>query len=192
MQLKGADTWNPQFFPCFTPMEMLDKGVFMDSHYNTAIKGLPGEWYRHKNVIPRSKEPDVKDNYYGVKSRQSLKVWQQNSWTTKDSPLGWWEWYVKYYLGRRIEKEDTWQIGRWRSFVARHMGQIKANCQLDNKECRPVQRQALLQWAWDSSKVFDEDRQKKNLQKLGISLKRLNVAEESHIIITSPFNDWGD
>lgn len=186
MQLKGKDTWNTDFFPCFTPIEMLDKGVFMDCHYNAVIKDLPASWYKHPNVIPTNKEPDETKNYYGVKSRQSLKVWKENGWTTKNSPLGWWEWYIKYYNGRRLEDEDKWQIGRWRSFVARHMGQINANCQLSDKECRPVQRQGLLQWAWDSSKKYTPDQQVTNLKKLGIEFK---PSQES-VIIVPEYTNW--
>lgn len=179
MQIQNKSTWDTNFFPSFTPMEMLNKGVFMDCHYNAVIKNLPAAWYNHKNVTPVDKEPDASKNYYGVKSRQSLKVWEENGWTTKDSPLGWWEWYVKYYFGRRLEEEDNWQIGRWRSFVARHMGQIKANCDLNDETCRPVQRQGLLQWAWDSETTFDDDQREKNLKHLGI---KLNISNENMII----------
>ena len=186
MKPKNLDTWDPKFAPSFTPMEMLDKGVFMDCHYNVAIKGLPSEWYAHKNVTPRDEEPDVKKNHYGVKSRQSLKEWQKNEWTTKDSPLGWWEWYVRYYLGRRLEKEDVWQIGRWRSFVARHMGQVRAGCKLSDKDCRPVQRQGLLQWAWDSSCEFTPEQLEENLKRLGVSTK--NISTES--LKPPPYLGW--
>lgn len=174
--------WHPEFAPCFTPREMLDKGVFMDCHYNVAIKGMPGWWSSHDNVFPRSKEPDVGKNHYGVKSRQSLTVWQDNGWTTKASPLGWWQWYAHYSEGRRLPKEDDWQIKRWKSFVARHMGQINANCDLKDKECRPVQRQALLQWAWDSEKTFNDSQLSKNRSKLGVKIdKDLKVGKEDYI-----------
>ena len=76
MQSKNLQTWDPSFAPCFTPEEMLDRGVFMDCHYNYAINGLPDAWYKHKNVLTRKEEPDEKRNYYGVVSRQSLKVWR--------------------------------------------------------------------------------------------------------------------
>ena len=59
MKVKNSDTWDTSFYPCYTPEEMLDLGVFMDCHYNVAIKGLPASWYKHPNVFPRSKEPDV-------------------------------------------------------------------------------------------------------------------------------------
>lgn len=190
MKPSNLDTWNPSFAPCFTPIEMLDMGVFMDSHYNVAIKGLPEAWYKHKNVIPRSEEPDPKNNFYGVKSRQSLKVWQENKWTTTNSPLGWWEWYVKYYFGRRLEQEDKWQIGRWRSFVARHMGQVRASCDLKDKNCHTVQRQGLLQWGWDSTKLFTPEQEKQNLKKLGVKAKDEEVSLESFLKPQAPWSGW--
>lgn len=171
MQPKNLQTWDPSFAPCFTPEEMLDRGVFMDCHYNYAINGLPDAWYKHKNVLPRKEEPDEKRNYYGVVSRQSLKVWRANGWTTKHSPLGWWEWYAKYYFGRRLEDEDKWQIGRWRSFVARHMGQVKASCDMKDKDCHTAQRQGLLQWGWDSTKLFTPEQEALNLRRLGVKAK---------------------
>ncbi len=190
MKIVKPETWDPKFTPCFSPIEMLDKGVFMDCHYNVAIKGLPGGWYSHKNVFPRSKEPDETLNYYGVKSRLSLKDWEKNGWTTDDSPLGWWEWYAKYYFGRRLPDEDKWQIGRWRSFVARHMGQINANCDLKDKECRPVQRQGLLQWGWDSSKKFTDEQQAANLKHLGVDVKKIEVAKESFLATEILYVKW--
>jgi hypothetical protein len=112
MQPKNLNTWNPEYTPSYTPMEMLDKGVFMDCHYNVAMKGLPSEWYKHKNVYPRDKEPDATKNYYGVKARMSLGHWKEKGWIKTD-PLGFWEWGIHYYLGRRLGQEDDWQIGRW-------------------------------------------------------------------------------
>jgi hypothetical protein len=167
MDLDKKHPWDMKFAPSFTPIEMLDKGVFMDCHYNAVIKGLPSSWYSHKNVIPKNKTPNAELNHYGVKSRQSLKVWNESGWTTKDSPLGWWEWYIKYYFGRRLE-EDQMQIGRWRSFVARHMGQIRASCHLTDEKCRPIQRQALLQWGWNSEILFTPETEVKNLKNLGV------------------------
>ncbi len=176
-------TWDPSFGPSYTPWEMLDKGVFMDCHYNVAIKGLPKDWYKHENVYPRSKEPDATKNQFGLKSRQSLPVWQENGWTTKHSPLGWWGWYAHYFFGRRLKEEDEWQIKRWRSFVARHQGQISANCTLGDKRCRPKQRQALLQWAWDSSVAYSDEQVKRNAKRMGQKAKV--SLEDTHAMIVS-------
>ena len=157
--------WDPEFTPAYTPLEMLKKGVF-EGKYINALKGLPSSWYKEEKVLGKDDEPDPSINYYGIKSRQPLSVWKKNGWTTKHSPFGWFQWYCLYWLGRRIPKEDEWQIGRWKSFCARHQGQINANCDLKDKECRPKQRQGLLQWAWDSNKEFSDENRDKALKRL--------------------------
>lgn len=158
--------WNEEFTPSYTPLEMLEMGVFMDCHYNVAIEDLPNSWYSHSNVTPRNVKPDATKNYYGVKSRQSLKTWQENGWTTDLSPLGWWEWYVKYFYGRRDDKEDKLQISRWKSFVARHNAQVQSKCKKGDKSCNTKQRQGLLQWAWDSDTKFTQTQRNKNLERM--------------------------
>lgn len=188
--MKNADTWNPDFFPCYTPEEALKMGVF-EGKYMNSVKDVPKSWLDTPKVLGPKDKPDETLNYYGVKSRQPLSTWKEKGWTTKNSPLGWWQWYCLYYLGRRLEEEDKWQIGRWRSFVARHMGQIKANCDLKDKKCRPVQRQALLQWGWDSSKTFDDAQQKKNLDKLGVKMKVAQEAQVDSVLIVPPlYSKW--
>lgn len=173
--------WDPTFGPSYTPMEMLDEGVF-EGIYVHAIKNIPAKYKDHKNVVGKN-EPDVSINKYGVKSRQSLKEWERKGWLTELSPLGWFEWYIKYFEGRRDADEDRMQIARWRSFVARHQGQINANCSLKNQKCRPKQRQGLLQWAWDSTTEFTDKRIKSNAERLakasGVELGVLKVGHES-------------
>lgn len=172
-----AKTWHPEFTPSFTPKEMLEKGVF-EGKYINAIKGLPKDWYALPKVVGPKDPPDVTLNHYGVKSRQPLSVWRENGWTTKESPLGWYQWYCLYFLGRRLPKEDEWQIKRWRSFVARHMGQVQANCKLTDRDCHTKQRQGLLQWGWDSRARFTEAQQKKNLSRI-LSLTDTTVSTET-------------
>lgn len=160
-----APQWHKEFTPSYTPLEMLDLGIF-EGIYTAAIEGLPKKWYDHKNVLPKGADPQVEINRFGIKSRQSLTHWQEKGWTTKHSPLGWWQWYCLYWLGRRIEKEDEWQIGRWASYVARHQGQIDANCKKSQLTCREKQRQGLLQWGWDSTTSFTVKQRKENLRRL--------------------------
>lgn len=64
--------WHPDFTPSYTPVEMLDKGIF-EGIYTAAIQDIPAKYKNHKKVLPRGSDPDVAINYYGVKSRQSLK-----------------------------------------------------------------------------------------------------------------------
>lgn len=156
--------WNPLFGPCYTPLEMLELGVFEGKYINN-IKGIPSSWKNVKKVLSIKDEPNPEINYFKIKSRQPLSTWKKNGWIKTDKN-GWFEWYIHYYLGRRLGEEDNWQINRWRSFVARHQGQVTKACDLKDKECRPKQRQGLLQWGWDSSKKFDEVLVTKNAKKL--------------------------
>ena len=164
--MKNADTWNQKLCPSFTPEEMLKMGIFEGKYVNN-IKSVPASWKSTPKVLGPDELPNEELNFYGVKSRQPLSTWKESGWIKTDAN-GWFHWYIEYYQGRRLGEEDDWQIGRWSSFVARHMGQIKANCKLSDKECRPVQRQGLLQWAWDSNTLFTDEQKIKNLKKLGV------------------------
>lgn len=157
-------TWHPEFTPSFTPEEMLEMGVF-EGKYINIIKGIPASWKKIKKVVGPKDPPDVSLNYYGVKSRQPLSAWKANGWIMTDEG-GWFHWYCLYYLGRRLGTEDDKQIKRWKSFVARHMGQLKSSCSLSDKKCNVKQRQGLLQWGWDSSTLFSDQQREKNLKRM--------------------------
>ena len=133
------------FTPHFTPRQMLELGVFEGKYCNDCRGEFPPDWFTHAKTSPT---PDVSCNYFKVKSRQPLSVWRQKGWIIEPDPRGWFQWYCRYYLGRRIPGVDDKQIARWKSF-ARHAGQIKANCLPKDLTCRPRQRQALLQWSYD-------------------------------------------
>jgi hypothetical protein len=133
------------FKPFHTPAEMLEMGVFEGKYCNDCRDELPEEWFENAKIADK---PDPELNHFGVKSRQPLSVWREKGWIYGPDPRGWFQWHCRYYLGRRIEDVDAKQIKRWRGF-ARHAGQIKANCHPGDVFCRPRQRQALLQWAYD-------------------------------------------
>ncbi|MGE0252443.1 MAG: hypothetical protein AB7G80_06790 [Dongiaceae bacterium] len=135
----------PNFKPHFSPEEMLKLGVFEGKYCNDCQKEFPADWFRGAKI---SKTADPKLNYFGVKSRQPLSVWRKKGWIIEPDPRGWFQWYCRYWLGRRLPEVDEIQIKRWRAF-ARHAGQIRANCEKGCLTCRPRQRQALLQWAYD-------------------------------------------
>jgi hypothetical protein len=180
---KVRQGWHPDFAPSYTPMEMLDKGVMLDCHYFNKVKGVPKKYSDHPKVNQPDDIPDPSRNYYGVKSRSSLKEWQEKGWILPNSPdqAGWIEWYIKYFEGRRLDEEDDRQVKRWKSFVARHQGQINANCKIKDKQCRPVQRQGLLQWAWDSTTEFTDKQREKNINRIVKEAKTFieTVSQES-------------
>lgn len=133
------------FKPHLTPKEMLAHGVFEGKYCNDCRGEFPDDWFAEAKL---SDTPNPKLNCFGVKSRQPLKVWREKGWIIEPDPRGWFQWYCRYYLGRRLPGVDAKQIARWRSF-ARHAGQIRAHCEPGDIFCRPRQRQALLQWAYD-------------------------------------------
>ena len=133
------------FSPCFSPQQMLEMGVFEGKYMNDCRDEFPAEWFANARISATANEGL---NYFDIKSRQPLSVWREKNWIIGPDPRGWFQWYCRYYLGRRLDAVDTLQIGRWRNF-ARHAGQIRANCVPGDLTCRPRQRQALLQWSHD-------------------------------------------
>ena len=140
----GSD-FAADFKPHLGPAEMLAMGVFEGKYCNDCRDELPEDWFSGAKLSDR---PDPSVNYFGVKSRQPLSVWREKGWIFGPDPRGWFQWYCRYWLGRRLPDTDARQIGRWRGF-ARHAGQVRANCDPGDIFCRPRQRQALLQWAHD-------------------------------------------
>ena len=134
------------FKPELTPKEMLELGIFEGKYLNDCRNEFPEDWF--KNAKISKKEADISCNYFGVKSRQSLQIWQQKGWIIGPDPRGWFQWYCRYYMGRRLPDIDKIQINRWRTFI-RHKAQIELNCIPFNISCRKKQRQALLQWAYN-------------------------------------------
>jgi hypothetical protein len=133
------------FQPKFSPGEMLQMGVFEGKYCNDCRSEFPQVWFEHAKT---SDTADSELNFFGVKSRLPLNEWNAKGWIIGPDPRGWFQWYCRYYLGRRLAGIDAHQIKRWRGF-SRHAGQVRANCQPGDIFCRPRQRQALLQWSHD-------------------------------------------
>lgn len=140
-----GSNFDPSFEPYVSPKEMLQMGVFEGKYCNDCREELPQDWF--ENAI-LSEFPNPALNYFSIKSRQSLVVWKLKGWIVGPDPRGWFQWYCRYYLGRRIPDIDQLQIKRWRAF-RRHEAQVRSNCKPGDWSCRPRQRQALLQWAYN-------------------------------------------
>lgn len=133
------------FEPAFSPKKMLELGVFEGKYLNDCREEFPDNWFDKAKVCEVA-DPGL--NYFGVKSRQPLAVWREKGWIIGPDPRGWFQWYCRYYLGRRLPEVDAVHIKRWRAF-RRHLAQVKAHCAPMDLSCRRRQRQALLQWAYD-------------------------------------------
>lgn len=138
--------FDPEFKPALSPKEMLERGVFEGKYLNDCRAEFPADWFENAKL---SETPDQSLNFFGLKSRQPLSVWRDKGWIYGPDPRGWFQWYCRYHRGRRLPDIDRIQIKRWKAF-ARHRGQILANCEPGDIFCRRRQRQALLQWAYDS------------------------------------------
>jgi hypothetical protein len=134
----------PEFKPFYNPQQMLEMGVFEGKYLNSCISEYPECWFRYAIL---SNTPDEKVNFFKLKSRLPTSWWNERGLINKQDPRGWFEWYCRFYMGRRTD-DDLRQIKRWKQ-IARHSAQVKKNG-LGNPSIRPRQRQTLLQWAWNA------------------------------------------
>lgn len=141
---------DPTFKPALSPKKMLELGVFDGVYMRDCADEFPKSWFSKAKFAEGP--PDPKLNYFQVHASQPLSVWREKGWIYKDDPRGWFQWYCRYYMGRRLGDEDVRQIKRWKAF-ARHAAQVVQNCRKGDESCRRKQRQALLHWAYDSRKI---------------------------------------
>lgn len=138
----------PDFTPDLTPAEMLRLGVFGGRYMTDCRAEFPAAWFTRAKL---SSTRDRKLNYFGVNASQSLAEWRRKNWVRPQDPRGWFQWYCRYYMGRR-GPDDARQIRRWRA-ITRHVAAIRKNCEPGDLECRRRQRQAVLHWAYDSRRI---------------------------------------
>jgi len=167
LQESPGENMATEFKPYADPGEMLAAGVFEGKYLNDCLLEFPAEWFLNAIQLDKLRPgaPDVSVNLLGVDSRKPLQYWIDSGWLPsahgnqkkgqhpelsdpKINPdeRGWFQWYCRYWMGRRIPVLDIVQIKRWKAFV-RHAAQVKANCSPGDMECRPRQRQGIFQWA---------------------------------------------
>ncbi len=144
-----GQNFQSDFQPQLTPKEMLELGVFGGKYMNDCYDEFPVSWFENAKI---STTKNIQLNYFKVQASLPLSHWREKGWIYNDDPRGWFQWYCRYFMGRRILDEDTRQIKRWKA-IKRHLGAVIKNCKSLDLECRKKQRQALLHWAYDSRLV---------------------------------------
>lgn len=141
--------FHPEFRPELTPKEMLQLGVFGGKYMTDCTAEFPADWFENARLCHEHHDPAL--NFFGVNASQPLSYWRKKGWIYAEDPRGWFQWYCRYYMGRRCP-DDERQIKRWRA-MRRHIAQVRKNCRRGDFNCRPRQRQALLHWAYDARKI---------------------------------------
>ena len=147
------------FEPMLTPKEMLKMGVFGGTYFNTLVgyEEYPNDWFSGLDqTYYASQKYLTKVNYFKVKSGQSLEEWVKKGWIHEDDPRGWFEWYCRYFLGRR-HQDDRRQIkrwlafcgprGRWRNTIYKKIHDARCDVHL-SKGISPRIQQSLLHWGY--------------------------------------------
>lgn len=147
---KIGEKFHPDFSPELSPKQMLAMGVFGGRYMTDCRAEFPEDWFLDAKLSPNIKNINL--NYFKVDASLPLLIWREKGWLFNLDPRGWFQWYCRYYMGRRIEEEDLRQIKRWKA-MRRHVGAIKKYCQVGDLGCRAKQRQALLHWAYDSRRI---------------------------------------
>jgi hypothetical protein len=141
--------FHPDFQPELTPREMLELGGFGGKYMTDCRAEFPAAWFKRARLCSERHDPNL--NYFGVNASQPLSEWRRKGWIYEEDPRGWFQWYCRYYMGRRCP-DDERQIARWKA-IRRHIAQIRQNCRRGDLTCRRKQRQAVLHWAYDARKI---------------------------------------
>ncbi|HOX06617.1 MAG TPA: hypothetical protein PK280_09460, partial [Planctomycetota bacterium] len=116
--------FHPDFCPELTPREMLELGVFGGRYMTDCAAEFPASWFRRARLCPKRHDPAM--NCFGVNASQPLSVWRAKGWIYHEDPRGWFQWYCRYYRGRRCP-DDERQIRRWKA-MKRHIAQLRGHC----------------------------------------------------------------
>ena len=145
------------FTPNLTPQQMLELGVFGGDYFHNEHSEFPEEWF---NSAKLSAEHNPHLNFFQVDASQPLQEWQSKGWIYEEDPRGWFQWYCRFFLGRRTD-DDPRQITRWLRLAGpkgRFRGQLIQLCLRKHKAFNdftvsPVIRQTLLHWAYELTRT---------------------------------------
>jgi hypothetical protein len=145
-----GENFDPEFKPDLNPKQMLSLGIFGGKYMTDCSDEFPKEWFKGAKLNSNFHDPEL--NFFGINASKPLSYWRAKGWIYPEDPRGWFQWYCRYYMGRRIPEEDARQIKRWKA-MRRHVSQLQKNCLPGDLACRRRQRQALLHWGYDSRKL---------------------------------------
>lgn len=144
--------FDPRFKPELTPKQMLALGVFGGVYMRDCQNEFPEDWFENAILSTEKNNRHIPElNFFKVNASKPLSYWREKGWIHPQDPRGWFQWYCRYYMGRRTE-DDERQIKRWLA-IKRHVAQLQKHCAKGDLACRRRQRQALLHWAYDSRKL---------------------------------------
>lgn len=143
---RTAKDFHADFRPELSPKQMLGLGVFGGKYMTDCVTEFPADWFDNAKLCPDEHDPVL--NCFGVNASQPLSVWRERGWIYEEDPRGWFQWYCRYFMGRRC-LDDARQVRRWRA-IRRHIVQLQQSCDRFDLACRRKQRQAVLHWAYDS------------------------------------------
>lgn len=172
------------FKPNRTPEEVLRAGSFGGTYFRPITSAVTNISYKSEEVLKSTVEEEwIKDlpnemlisstyhshvNKYGVKCGGSLGMWESSGWITDSDPYGWFQWYCRFYQGRR-SSDDGRQISRWLKCAGpkgRFRSQLcnkilAAGRNHDDNTISPVIRQTLLHWGLEiTPAVLDAHRRR--------------------------------
>ena len=116
-----------KFHPNASPVDVIKKGAFGGTYFRDIYSGVTGKFYKNswkefselKSIDKKyyaSDFYDVKLDCYGVEVGTSLRFWESKNWIRPIDPYGWFQWYFRYWKGRR-NNDDIRQINRWKKLL---------------------------------------------------------------------------
>jgi hypothetical protein len=172
------------FHPNRSPEQVLRAGSFGGTYFRPIASAVTNTKYNAQEVLKDTLPKEWIDglaanmltsatyrpqiNKYGVKCGGSLGMWESSGWITDADPYGWFQWYCRFYQGRRCS-DDSRQIsrclasagpkGRFRSQLCNKI--LAAQTSFDNPSISPVIRQTLLHWGLEMTQdILDKHKKR--------------------------------
>lgn len=173
------------FHPNRSPEEVLRSGSFGGTYFRPITSAVTNIKYNSSSVLKDTVSPtwisgldkptmltsskyNKSINKFGVKCGGSLGMWESSGWMSDSDPYGWFQWYCRFYSGRRCS-DDTRQISRWcksAGLKGRFRSQlcnkvIAAGTTAGDVKISPVIRQTLLHWGLEVTEDVLEKHRKR-------------------------------